>query len=142
MRLILNKILACLLLGTSLQAAEEVTIYSYRHYEADEKLYEQFTKQTGIKVNTVKAKADALITRIQTEGDKSPADLFIAADVGRLVKAQEEGILQAISSDTLKKQVPAELRDSNDFWTGITVRARVIAYAKDRVKAGEIKNYC
>jgi len=141
MRTILNKILSCLLLGTSLHAAEEVTIYSYRHYEADEKLYAQFTEETGIKVNTVKAKADALITRIQTEGDKSPADLFIAADVGRLVKAQEEGILQAVSSDTLKKQVPAELRDSNDFWTGITVRARVIAYAKDRVKAGEIKNY-
>ena len=85
MRLILNKILACLLLGSSLQAAEEVTIYSYRHYEADEKLYKQFTAETGIKVNTVKAKADALITRIQKEGDKSPADLFIAADVGCLL---------------------------------------------------------
>ena len=141
MRLILNKILACLLLGSSLQAAEEVTIYSYRHYEADEKLYKQFTAETGIKVNTVKAKADALITRIQKEGDKSPADLFIAADVGRLVKAQEEGILQTFSSDKLKQQVPSELRDTNDFWTGITVRARVIAYAKDRVKAGEITSY-
>lgn len=129
------------MLGSSLHAAEEVTIYSYRHYEADDKLYAQFTEETGIKVNTVKAKADALISRIQTEGKNSPADLFIAADVGRLEKAQEEGILQPVTSETLKKQVPAELRDSKDFWTGITVRARVIVYAKDKVKAGEIKSY-
>jgi len=141
MRMILNKVIAVILLGATAHADEEVTIYSYRHYEADQALYDQFTKDTGIKVNTVKAKADALITRIKEEGDKSPADLFIAADVGRLVKAKEEGILQAASSDVLKKQIPEALRDSEDFWNAITVRARIIAYAKDRVKEGEIKTY-
>lgn len=141
MRIVLNKIIALLLTGSAIHAAEEVTVYSYRHYEADQKLYEQFTAETGIKVNTQKAKADALITRIQTEGDKSPADLFIAADVGRLVKAREEGILQPATSELLQKQVPAELRDSENFWTGFTVRARVIAYAKNRVKKGEITSY-
>ena len=137
-----SKILLGLTALSSFSAAEEeVTIYSYRHYEADQKLYEEFTKQTGIKVNTVKAKADALITRIKEEGDKSPADIFIAADVGRLEKAKEEGILQPISSNLLKKQVPAKFRDSEDYWYAFTVRARIIAYAKDKVKAGEIKTY-
>lgn len=141
MRMILNKAIAFLLLSLTAQAAEEITIYSYRHYEADQMLYKQFTAETGIKVNTVKAKADALIARIKAEGDKSPADLFIAADVGRLVKAREEGILQPATSELLVQQVPEALRDSEYFWTGFTVRARVIAYAKERVKAGEITSY-
>jgi iron(III) transport system substrate-binding protein len=141
MRTILNKASAFLLLCFTANAAEEVTIYSYRHYEADQKLYEQFTAETGIKVNTLKAKADALIARIKAEGDKCPADLFIAADVGRLIKAQDDGILQPATSELIKKQVPESLRDSEDFWTAFTVRARVIVYAKDRVKAGEITSY-
>ena len=76
--------------------AQEVTLYSHRHYEADDKLYEKFTKATGIKVNVVKASADALIERIKAEGKESPADLLIAADAGRLVRAQDAGILQSI----------------------------------------------
>lgn len=141
MKLITKFLLGFTALSTFSAADEEVTIYSYRHYEADQKLYQEFTKQTGIKVNTVKAKADALITRIKEEGDKCPADIFIAADVGRLEKAKEAGILQPATSDKLTEQVPAKFRDSENNWHAFTIRARIIAYAKDKVKAGEIKTY-
>lgn len=118
-----------------------VTVFSYRHYESDTELYKKFTEQTGIKVEVVKSKADALFERLKSEGDKSQADLIITADAGRLIKAKADGLLQAGSSETLNKQVPSNLRDSADNWFGITVRSRIIAYAKDKVKAGEIKSY-
>jgi len=101
MRIVLNKIIALLLTGSAIHAAEEVTVYSYRHYEADQKLYEQFTAETGIKVNTQKAKADALITRIQTEGDKSPADLLPQASYYRSKCQQSSETLRTFGLDSL-----------------------------------------
>ncbi len=118
-----------------------LTVFSYRHYESDTELYKKFTEQTGIKVEVVKSKADALFERLKSEGAKSKADLVITADAGRLIKAKAEGLLQAGGSETLHKQVPTNLRDSEDNWFGITVRSRIIAYSKDRVKADEIKSY-
>ena len=109
--------------------AQEVTLYSHRHYEADEKLYDKFTKDTGIKVNVVKASADALIERIKAEGKESPADLLIAADAGRLVRAQDAGVLQAATSSKLDKQVPKNMRDAAGHWYGFTVRSRVLIYS-------------
>ena len=121
--------------------AQEVTLYSHRHYEADDKLYEKFTKATGIKVNVVKASADALIERIKAEGKESPADLLIAADAGRLVRAQDAGILQSATSSKLDKQVPKNMRDEAGHWYGFTVRSRVLIYSKDRIKPSQLSTY-
>jgi iron(III) transport system substrate-binding protein len=120
---------------------QEVNVYTHRHYEADGKLYEKFTEETGIKVNVVNANADELIQRLETEGANSPADILITVDGGRLNRAQEKGLLQPVKSPTLEANVPAQFREPNGHWYGVTYRARIIAYSKDRVKAGEIKNY-
>ena len=114
-------------------AAQEVNVYSSRHYDTDDALFEEFTKQTGITVNRVEAKADELIARLQAEGDNSPADVFIAVDAGRLGRAEAAGILQPFQSDLVDRRVPAHLRDTDNLWFGVSQRARIIFYAKDRV---------
>jgi len=121
--------------------AAEVNICSLRHYEADRMLFKQFTEKTGIKVNIVKAKADALIKRLQIEGDKSPADILITVDAGRLHRAKELGLLQPAKSEILNKSIPSHLRDPENHWFGLTTRARVVVFAKDRVSAADIPTY-
>lgn len=120
-------------------ASGEVNIYTARHYEIDDKLYEQFTEKTGIKVNVVKAKADELFEKLKREGDSTPADLFITVDGGALNNAEE--FFQPMESETLTKQVPPQYRDPENLWTGLSTRARVIVYAKDRVKPEELSTY-
>jgi len=122
-------------------AAEEVNVYSHRHYETDKILFKKFTTQTGIKVNVVKAKAAELIQRLITEGKNSPADVLITVDAGGLHQAKKARVLQPATSETLEKRVPAALRDRDGYWYGLTVRARVIAYAKDRVKPADLSTY-
>jgi len=123
------------------EQAKEVNVYTHRHYEADQQLFDQFTSETGIKVNVVNASADELIERLATEGAESPADLLITVDAGRLNRAQERGLLQAVQSDLLNQHVASEFRDPEGHWFGITYRARIIAYAKDRVNPAEITSY-
>jgi len=122
-------------------AAGEITLYSHRHYEADDALFAAFTKQSGLKVNVVKAGADELIERLKAEGANTPADLLITADAGRLVRAQREGLLQPVGSAVLEERIPASLRDPGGHWFGFTKRARVIVYAKGRVKPSELSTY-
>tara|TARA_Y100001936_G_C15993965_1_gene623968 strand:- start:49 stop:1065 length:1017 start_codon:yes stop_codon:yes gene_type:complete len=111
--------------------ANEVNIFSARHYDSDVQLYEKFTAKTGIKVNVVSGKDKALLKRITEEGKDSKADLYITADAGRLGAAQAKGLLQrGASSAGIKKAVPANLRTSH--WTGIAKRARVIYYDPSR----------
>ncbi|PQJ30033.1 extracellular solute-binding protein [Rubritalea profundi] len=138
-----NNIISIGLLAiSSLSAlANEVTLYTYRHYEADSALYEKFTQKTGIKVNIVKSKADALFERLKSEGSDCKSDLLVTSDAARLVKAKNLGLLQSVESSTLFTNVPANLRDEDNQWFGITVRARVIVYNKDKVKAGAITSY-
>ncbi len=126
--------------GTA-SAAEEVNVYTHRHYEADDALYAKFTEATGIKVNIVKAKADALLERLKAEGEGSPADVLITADAGRLERAKSAGVLQPVESAALTAAVPANLRDEEGCWYGFTVRARVLVYAKDRVEPAELGRY-
>jgi iron(III) transport system substrate-binding protein len=125
----------------SLAQAAEVNVYSSRHYDTDDSLYQNFTKQTGIKVNLIEANADQLIERIRAEGRNSPADLLITVDAGRLVRAEEAGILQPVKSEVLEKAIPAHLRDPDGHWFGLTKRARVIIYAKDKVKPEDLSTY-
>lgn len=126
---------------TASAAANVVNIYSARHYEADKILYAQFEEQTGIKINAVSGKAPELIERIKREGDATSADIFITVDGGVLQTAKEAGILQPIASETVLGNVPTSLRDKDNFWVGLTTRARVIVYAKERVKPEQLSTY-
>jgi iron(III) transport system substrate-binding protein len=121
--------------------SEVVNVYSGRHYKVDEDLFREFTQQTGIVVNLVKANSDQLINRLQMEGDRSPADLIITADAGRLIQSRENGLLQPIHSDVVVKLVPIHFRDVDNYWTGFTKRARVVVYHKERVLPGELDSY-
>jgi iron(III) transport system substrate-binding protein len=123
------------------QGAGEVNLYSSRHYNTDEKLYENFTKATGIKINRIEADADPLIQRMKAEGDKSPADVFISVDAGRIDAARQQGLLQPVKSDVLEKAIPAHLRDPEGNWFGFSKRARVIVYSKERVKPEQLGTY-
>lgn len=118
-----------------------VNLYTDRHYDTDEALYKTFTEETGIKVNVVKGKSDELIERLKREGKDTQADLLITADVGRLYKAKTDGLFQTVTSEALNNSIPENYRDPDNKWFGLTVRARVIAYAKDRVKPDKITSY-
>lgn len=120
---------------------EEVNLYTSRHYDVDDGLYKKFEEETGIKVNVIKGEADELIERIKREGTATKADLFLTADVGRLYRAKEQELLQPMSSDKLSKQIPENFRDSDDMWVGLTKRARVLVYNKDKVKSEELSTY-
>jgi iron(III) transport system substrate-binding protein len=118
-----------------------VNVYSHRHYDTDRQLFERFTAETGIAVNVVTASADELITRLESEGANSPADVLITVDAGRLHRAKERGLLRPIDSAVLRENVPVELRDPDGHWYGLTKRARVLVYAKDRVRPEELSTY-
>ncbi len=118
-----------------------LNIYSSRHYQTDEALYAGFTQRTGIKINRIEAGEDALIERIRNEGARSPADVLITVDAGRLWRAEQLGLFQPVKSDLLEKRIPASFREPGGHWFGFSMRARVIAYAKDRVKADEVPTY-
>jgi iron(III) transport system substrate-binding protein len=111
-------------------AENVVNIYSARHYDTDMALYERFTKETGIKVNLIEGGSDALIQRIVNEGEFSPADMMITVDAGRLWRAADNGLFQAIESPVINARVPAHLRHPSGLWFGLSKRARVIAYNK------------
>ena len=119
---------------------EEVNVYSHRHYPSDEVLFKKFTEATGIKVNVIKAKADELLQKIETEGESSPADVLLTVDAGRLYRAKAKGVLQAIESATIAQNVPAAFMDSDKHWIGLTIRARLIAYSKERVSASDLSS--
>ncbi len=130
------------LLTTCLVHAEEVVnVYSARHYDTDDTIYDEFTAKTGIKVNLISASSDALIERLQREGKRSPADVFITVDAGRLFQAEQKDIFQPISSPVLSRQIPANLRHPEGLWFGLTKRARIILRSKERTNKGEISNY-
>jgi iron(III) transport system substrate-binding protein len=122
-------------------ASDEVNIYSARQESLIKPLLERFTEQTGTKVNLVTGKGDALLTRLKSEGMNSPADILLTVDAGRLYRAQEAGVLQAIASDELNSLIPSHLRSSDNQWYGLSVRARVIVYGKDRVQANQLSTY-
>ncbi len=110
----------------------EVNIYTSRHYDTDLDLYEDFTEQTGIRINQIEADADALIERISSEGEFSPADIFITVDAGRLWRAEEAGILSPVQSEVLNERLPDYLRHPEGLWFGLSTRARIIIYNKEQ----------
>lgn len=120
---------------------EVVNVYTHRHYEADQKLFDMFTEATGIKVNVVSASADELIQKLELEGANSPADVLITVDAGRLHRAESKGLLQAVNSEVLITNIPAKFRDPEGFWFGLTNRARILAYSTERVNPEELSSY-
>jgi len=116
-------------------------IYSSRHYSTDEKLYTDFTKETGIEIKRVDGKGDALIARLKQEGELAPADLFITVDAGRLWRAEEAGLFQAIQSETLNEKIPANLKHPDGQWFGFSSRARVLVYNTEKIEKGMLTSY-
>ncbi|MDR1975438.1 MAG: Fe(3+) ABC transporter substrate-binding protein [Campylobacteraceae bacterium] len=134
--------LSAVLLGAASYADEQVVnVYSARHYESDKELYALFFKKTGIKVNELNAAAPELIERIKREGEATAADVFITVDGGVLYTAKASGILQPVESKKVLENVPANLRDTENNWVGLTTRARVIVYAPERVKPEQLSTY-
>ncbi|MFM7471277.1 MAG: Fe(3+) ABC transporter substrate-binding protein [Nodosilinea sp.] len=126
---------------TGLEQGTVLNLYSSRHYDTDQSLYEGFRQATGIQVNLVEAEADQLIERIKNEGRNSPADLFMTVDAGRLWRAEQEGLFQPMVSARLTQAVPANLRHPQGLWFGLTKRARVIIYNKSVVKPADLSTY-
>ncbi len=124
---------ATILASTATAYAQEVNIYSSRHYDGDEQLYQGFTDATGITVNRIEGNADELLARMQAEGDNSPADVILTVDAGRIWRADEAGLLQPVVSDYLDERIPAHLQHPDNHWFGFSQRVRVIFYDKDDV---------
>lgn len=130
-----------LLLAAGVLQAQEQTLnlYSARHYQADEALYENFTRQTGIRINRIEGKAHELIERIRNEGANSPADVFISVDAASLAVADAWGILAPLRSSVLETRIPAHLR--SDTWFAFSTRARMIIFNKRKLKAEDVPTY-
>jgi len=133
--------LASLFAGSVSAQDQVLNLYSSRHYQTDEALYSNFTKTTGIKINRIEGGEDPLIERIRNEGARSPADVLITVDAGRLWRAQQMDLFQPVKSATLESRIPANLREPSGLWYGFSTRARVIAYNKAKVQPSEIRNY-
>lgn len=126
---------------SSPRGSKVVNLYSARHYDSDNQIYQSFADVTGIQINLIEAEADALIERIKSEGANSPADVLITVDAGRLWRAEQAGVFQAVNSSVLQRAVPGNLRHPKNLWFGFSKRARVIMYDKTKVNPAELSTY-
>ncbi len=129
---------ALLTLGAAAQA-QVINLYTARHYQTDEALYANFTKETGIRINRIEGKEDELLERIKNEGASSPADVFITVDASRLEIADKAGIFAPVQSKLIEQRVPAHLRTPT--WLAFSTRARVIVYNAKTVKPEWVQTY-
>lgn len=138
------RLLLALLVVTTAQtvvAAEQVNVYSARHYDSDEALYRAFTEATGIEVRVLQGDSDQLLARIQREGPSSPADVLLTVDVARLWRAEQAGVFEPVESAVLTERLPAHLRHPQGLWFGFSTRARLIFYRPDAVEPDAIRTY-
>ena len=134
-------LLAALLASAAAPAlAEEVNIYSHRQPELIQPLLDAFTKETGITTN-IAFVDKGMAERLTAEGDRSPADLVLTVDIARLKQIVDAGVTQAVQSEVLEANIPAEFRDAGDQWFGLTARARIVYASKDRVADGAVTTY-
>ena len=138
-RSLLLLILTCLISFPVL--SDEVNIYSARQEALIKPLLDKFSEQTAVKVNLVTGKGDALLTRLINEGENSPADILLTVDAGRLYRAQQANVLTPIDFSSIGNLVPDNLKSSDNMWVGLSIRARVIIYSKDRVSAEDLDSY-
>ncbi|MGD8170892.1 Fe(3+) ABC transporter substrate-binding protein [Vibrio sp. TRT 21S02] len=133
--------LACATLAPTAMAAEEVNVYSYRQPFLVEPMFNEFTKETGIKVN-VKFAKKGLAEKLAQEGEYSPADVVLTVDISRLAELSEKGLVQAVDSKIIEENVPAQYQDNQNEWFALTTRTRSVYSSRDRVgKLGEDFNY-
>ncbi len=133
-----------LLVAFSLPAAAQekvLNLYSSRHYQTDEALYASFTKKTGIAINRIEANEDALLERLRNEGARSPADVLVTVDAGRLWRAEQMGLFQPVRSRALEERIPGELRHPEGLWFAFSVRARPIFYLKGAIDPSQVRRY-
>ena len=133
--------LALTLCGSHALAADEVVVYSSRIDELIKPVFDAYTAQTGVKVKFITDKEAPLMQRIKAEGSNATADLLLTVDAGNLWQAEQMGILQPIESPVIDANIPPQYRSSSHAWTGLSLRARTIAYATDRVKPEELSTY-
>lgn len=143
-RLILGLAIAAAL-PLAAHAESTLNLYSARHYQTDEALYENFTKLTGIRINRIDSDDAGILARLKTEGAASPADVILLVDAARLWKAEVDGMFQPVRSTALETRIPAALRGKDDGqgsqWFGFSTRARVVVYAKGKVQPTDIDTY-
>jgi iron(III) transport system substrate-binding protein len=138
--------LAVATLAPAVHAQEKVlNLYSARHYQTDEALYENFTKATGIRINRVEADDAGILARLKAEGSASPADVILLVDAARLWRGEQEGLFQPVKSAVLEQRIPAQFRGGVSAqgaqWFGISTRGRVVVYDKARFKASDVDTY-
>lgn len=143
---VLPIVLAAVAASSGAFAQDKVlNLYSARHYQTDEAMYETFTKNTGIKINRVDADDAGIVARLKAEGAASPADVIMLVDAARMASADRDGLFQPIKSAKLDAAIPANLRadatKDGVTWTGFSTRARVIVYDPLRVQAADVATY-
>jgi len=121
--------------------AAEVNVYSSRKEALIKPLLDQFSEKTGIEVNLLTGNSDALLARLKSEGENTPADLFLTVDAGALHRAVTAGVFQPVASQTINQVVPEEFRSGDDQWVGLSLRARPIFYSPDRVDPEQLEDY-
>ncbi|TQE97310.1 MAG: extracellular solute-binding protein [Spiribacter salinus] len=140
-RLIHVVALLVFLVPGSFALAEVVNVYSARHYDVDQMLYDAFTEETGIEVQVLEGSSDQLVERIRREGVASPADVLVTVDAGRLWRAEDAGILQPLESEFLNDRIPEYLRHPDGLWFGLSQRVRVIYYSPERFDPSLVSSY-
>jgi iron(III) transport system substrate-binding protein len=133
--------LAIVYLVTPAQAADSLNIYSARHYDSDEQLYDGFQDATGIPVNVIEGEGPELLARMKAEGRSSPADVFLTVDAGNLWLAEKENLFQPAQSKILDTRVPASLKSPKNLWFGFSTRARLIFVNAARVDPKLVQTY-
>ena len=129
------------ILLSSLNASNELNVYTHRHYFTDKQLFKTFEEQSGIKINVTKLDSSEILREIQSDGKDTDADVLVTVDAARLVYAQYKNLLQAVNSKKLEEIVPSHLRQKDGYWYGVTKRARVLAYNKDKVNLSQLSTY-
>jgi iron(III) transport system substrate-binding protein len=141
----LTKLLAILALPAFASAlpasAAEVVVYSARNEQLIKPLFDAYTRETGVPVKFITDKEGPLMARLKAEGKNTPADVFMTVDAGNLWQAANEGLLKPVNSTALKANIPAHLRDPDNEWFGLSVRARTLVYNLNKVKPGELSTY-
>lgn len=126
---------------TGVAQAKELVVYSSRQEHLIKPVFELYTEKTGVEVNFITDKEAPLMARLRAEGANTPADMFMTVDAGNLWQAEEQDLFREVKSDTISENIPANLRSSNDKWTGLSLRARTIAYSTERVKPEDLSTY-
>lgn len=126
---------------TSVAQAKELVVYSSRQDHLIKPVFDMYTEKTGVQINFITDREAPLMARLRAEGANTPADMFMTVDAGNLWQAEEQDLFREVKSETIEQNIPAHLRSSNDKWTGLSLRARTIAYSTERVKPEELSTY-